>query len=105
MPTETLYGNSVSNATNLNNTANVTGNTPTTYADAADNNTNTTINIQFPTPTGNPTTGAGVQSITVYSSKIAGQTGDPLLSIEVWEEGGVAAIASNSATITSTNKS
>lgn len=57
------------------------------------NNVSGQIRVSFPTPTGNPTTGADLQDIKVeVRQQSAGQTGTPTVRIDVWENGGGAAI-------------
>lgn len=64
MATETLTPSGVASSSNLTNPTNVLVD-DTSWATAADNNTNSVILVDFPTPTGNPTAGAGLQGCTV----------------------------------------
>ena len=55
---------------------------------ATGNNTATSARVTFPTPTGNPTIGAGLQEFKALVRPFdAGQTGDPNARLELWENG------------------
>lgn len=55
---------------------------------ATGNNVNTEWGGDFPTPTGNPTVGAGLQEFRVGVEQFdAGQSGTPTARIELWENG------------------
>ena len=55
---------------------------------ATGNNTNTEYGVDFPTPTGNPTVGAGLQEFRVGVEEFdSGQSGTPKARIELWESG------------------
>lgn len=54
--------------------------------------TNGALRISFPTPTGNPTPGAGVQEFRVRLRKNASGGGDPTYTAELRETGGGAAL-------------
>ena len=52
------------------------------------NGVNTAALVGFPTPTGNPTTGANKQEFRIQVREFdAGQTGTPKARIELWENG------------------
>jgi hypothetical protein len=58
------------------------------WAVATENNTNTRLNLQFPTPTGNPTVGADLQEFKCWVREFdQGQGGTPEARIELWENG------------------
>jgi len=52
-----------------------------------DGSGNTDVLLDFPTPTGNPTSGAGLQSFTVAVTKNATGGNTPAYSLELWENG------------------
>lgn len=55
---------------------------------AVDNNTSTEYGVDFPTPTGPPTVGAGLQEFRAGVEEFdSGQTGTPQARIELWENG------------------
>jgi hypothetical protein len=55
---------------------------------ATGNNVNTQYGVDFPTPTGNPTVGAGLQEFRAGVEEFdSGQTGIPDARIELWENG------------------
>jgi len=55
---------------------------------ANSNNTNDDIRVTFPTPTGSPTVGAGLQEFRTYVRQFdTGQTGTPTCRVELWENG------------------
>jgi hypothetical protein len=55
---------------------------------ATGNNVNTEYGVDFPTPTGNPTVGAGLQEFRAGVEEFdSGQTGTPQARIELWENG------------------
>jgi len=56
--------------------------------DATGNNTNTEYGVDFPTPSGNPTAGAGLQEFRAGVIEFdPAQTGTPTARIELWENG------------------
>jgi len=66
-----------------------------TWITAADNNTDITLDAGWPLPLASLTIGANLQSINVIARKSASSgTGTPTLTIEVWETGGGASLAS-----------
>ena len=57
---------------------------------ASGNNVNTSVLASFPTPTGNPTVGVGLQEFRVLVRQFdEGQSGTPTARIELWENGGL----------------
>lgn len=58
------------------------------WIDPPDNNTNVFVRFSMPTPTGNPTPGAGLQQIRIWVKKdpTAG-TGTPTATIQIYETG------------------
>lgn len=63
---------------------------------ATGNNVNTEWGGDFPTPTGNPTVGAGLQEFRVGVLEFdAGQSGIPDARIELWENGSLVRAGSN----------
>lgn len=55
---------------------------------ASGNNVSPNARVSLPTPTGNPTTGAGLQTFYVYVREFdSGQTGTATLTIRVYETG------------------
>ena len=69
----------------------------TDYVLATNNNTSIDVRVGFDTPT-DSLTAAATQTITVIARQFGeGQTGTPDITLEVWEAGGGAAIASNAA--------
>ena len=64
MATETLLPSGVASSANLVNDTNVLAD-DTSWATASSNNSDSIIIVDFPTPSGNPTTGAGLQGCTV----------------------------------------
>jgi len=86
--TETLYPDSV-----LANTGDYTVSL-TTVDEAPDGtwtgNTNTqgiTTRFSFPTPSGTPNTGAGLQTLRAYAQIVGTGNGDPTIQIELYEAG------------------
>ena len=66
------------------------------WANADGNNTSTDVRVSLASPSGNPTTGANLQTIGAYVRKSASSgTGTPTARIEVWENGGGAALATS----------
>ncbi len=64
---------------------------------ATNNKVDTTVRASFPTPTGNPTIGANLQEFRVlFRQYDEAQTGTPTARIELWETGGVVALAISS---------
>ncbi len=61
----------------------------------SNNNADTDVRASVPTPTGNPTVGAGLQEFRVQVRKWDG-TGTPTVRVEVWETGGSSALAASS---------
>lgn len=51
------------------------------------NNADSVCRVSFPTPTGNPTQGAGLQQFKIWVRKSPGQTGTPTVRIELYENG------------------
>ena len=101
MANETLKATSIVSKTGVQGTdgANITSLEldDTSYVLASNNNTSTNIRVGFDTPTG-PLTAAATQTITVIARQFdEGQTGTPTVTLEVWEVGGGAAIASTTA--------
>ena len=69
----------------------------TDYVLANNNNTSIDVRVGFDTPT-DSLTAAATQTITVIARQFGeGQTGTPDITLEIWEAGGGAAIASNAA--------
>ena len=61
------------------------------------NHVNGNMRVSFPTPSPNPTVGADLQEFRVQlRQQSAGQTGTPTARLEVWETGGIAALAASS---------
>ena len=59
---------------------------------ASGNNINTSVLASFPTPSGNPTTGAGLQNFRALVREFdLGQTGTPKARIDLYENGGLLA--------------
>ena len=99
MATETLVPTSIVSKSGVQGTdgANITsmGTDDTNYVIATNNNTSINIRVGFDTPTDN-LTAAATQTITVISRQFdEGQTGTPTITLEVWEVGGGAAIATS----------
>lgn len=65
---------------------------PTNWLTATDPTLATVVRVSFPTPTGSPTTGAGLQTFRALLRKTAG-TPNPTVNIELWETSGGSAIA------------
>ncbi len=60
----------------------------TDFLTASGNNVNTDARVSFATPTGAPTTGAGLQEFKIQVREFdTGQTGTPKARIELWENG------------------
>lgn len=55
---------------------------------SVDDGLNTTMRVSFPTPTGDPTTGAGLQTMRLWvrRSQVAGGN-SPTLAVNLWENG------------------
>lgn len=104
MPTQVLTADAVVASTNL------TGATTTNFAAqdaswavATANNVATAARVSFPSPSGQLTTGAGLQTFTVQTRKFSANSGNPTAVIELWENGGGAPLTSSSSfSITST---
>ena len=63
---------------------------------ATSNNVNTEYGVDFPTPTGNPTVGAGLQEFKAGVIEFdSGQSGTPDARIELWENGSLVRAGSN----------
>lgn len=57
---------------------------------ASGNNVDTDVRTSFPTPTGSPTVGAGLQEFKAWVRQFdEGQSGTPEVHIELWENGGL----------------
>lgn len=65
------------------------------------NNTNTVCHVTFPSPTGNPTTGAGLQEIKAWVRKTNHST-NPTAVLDLYENGNLVATLVSSTTISST---
>lgn len=65
MATETLVPDALLTSTNLSGGLSAIDTDDTTWLTADSNNANSICIVSFPTPTGNPTTGAGLQNFTV----------------------------------------
>jgi hypothetical protein len=65
---------------------------------------NTELRIGFPTPSDVPVTGAGLQEFRVLLRKDAATGTDPTYSIELWETGGGAALATLASSVTLTSE-
>lgn len=66
-----------------------------------DDGTDTICTASFPTPTGNPTTGAGLQEFRVLCRKFITGGTDPTLDIAVYENGTLVSTISTGTSITS----
>lgn len=60
---------------------------------ASSNNVDTSVRVSFPSPTGNLTTGAGLQNFRILVRKQGG-TGTPTVVVELWEAGSLVASSS-----------
>jgi hypothetical protein len=69
---------------------------------ATGNNVDTDVRTSFPTPTGNPTVGAGLQEFKAWVRQYdEGQSGTPDVRIELWENGGLVRAGSDENVTTS----
>ena len=84
MATETQVLDGVLASSNLNNAtvANLQA-VDANWATATANNVNPSVRASFPTPSGNPTTAAAIQTIRVQSRKMSTNTGNPTISVAV----------------------
>lgn len=105
MATQTLVLDAVSSSSGLTGATVANLNTQdTNWAVATSNNVATSVLCTMPTPSGPPNAGANLQTITMQVRKnSASGTGTPTARIEVWIDGGGAAILSGADTnVTST---
>ena len=65
---------------------------------------NTELRVGFPAPSDSPVTGAGLQEFRVLLRKDAAAGTDPTYSIELWETGGGAALATLASAVTLTSE-
>jgi hypothetical protein len=73
------------------------------WSTATSNNVDTSVQVSYPTPPGNPTAGAGLQTITVQTRKNAASgSGTPTITIGVGIVGGLPQLSSASFNVTST---
>jgi hypothetical protein len=64
------------------------------WLEQSSNNTDTSVRVSFPTPTGAPTSGSGLQEFRALVRKTTGQSGVPTARIELWENGALVAAGS-----------
>jgi len=85
--TETLYPDAIITQTGLSGAVS-TVNSAEDGTWMTTNASGSTLRVSFSTPTGNPTTGTGVQSFRLYVRKNAAGGGDPIIdSVELYEGG------------------
>ncbi len=107
MATETLYADGLITQTGLvGSISDINGVEDGVWLDWDDSTNQSILRTSFPTPTGNPTTGAGLQTFRLYLRKSGTGGGDPTIGVmELRETGGGTAlqtITPSSTTITST---
>lgn len=68
---------------------------------APGNNNNTDVRVSFPTPSGNPTTGSGLQQFKIWVRKTNHST-DPTVAIELWENGTLLGVLTSGVGVSST---
>jgi len=71
------------------------------WCDAINNNVNTICHVTFPTPTGNPTEGAGLQQFKIWVKKWNG-TNDPTVAISLYENNVLVTELMSATSVTST---
>ena len=93
MATETLYPDALITATGFTspNVSQINGVEDGTWM-LSNGDDNQELRVSFPTPSGNPTTGTGVQSFRAYLKKSATGGGDPTYTAELYETGGSTAL-------------
>jgi len=69
---------------------------------AAVNNVDTVAHVSFPTPTGSPTTGAGLQEFKIWVKKWDG-TGTPTVRIDLYENGSLVSEIMAASSVTNTS--
>jgi hypothetical protein len=65
---------------------------PETWMIAPNETTSCAVRVSFPTPSGNPTTGAGLQTFKVRVRKYNSNTGTPTVRMDLYETGGGTAL-------------
>lgn len=77
-----------------------------TYATAASSTADPALRVGFDTPTGPPTTGAGLQTFNAKVRKTTNDFGEtPTARLELWETGGISALATGTDTSVTLNSS
>jgi len=105
MATETLVPNVLEALTNLSGTVDDVDNgiaSPGTWLTEGDDGLDTIARVEFPTPSGDPNTGAGLQKFRIWcrrSTTVGGN--DPTLDVALWEADSQVSILQTAISITS----
>jgi len=101
MPTETLVPDAILSQTNLSGTVTDIQNDDASWLTTT--GTGSELNVSFPSPTGNPTTGVGLQTFRIIVRKNATGGGDPTIDeMSLYENGTLVTTLLSNQVVTST---